>query len=75
MTVIVSLQHSSSLPSRRQIVAALASGVAIASNAALIALFGILLGPTALLVGSLHMASFISFSKTIWLISRGRGRS
>jgi hypothetical protein len=75
MTVIVSLQHSSSLPSRRQIVAALASGVAIASNAALIASFGILSGPAALLVGSLRIASVISFGETIWLISRGRGRS
>jgi len=44
---------------------ALASSIAIASNAALIASFRILLGPTALLVGSLHIASFISFSKTI----------
>ena len=52
----------------------LASSIAIASNAALIALFRILSGPAALLVGSFYIASFISFSETIWLISRGRGR-
>ena len=48
----------------------LASGVAMASNAVLIALFGILSGPAALLVGSFRIVSFISFGVTIWLISK-----
>jgi len=52
----------------------LASGIAIASNAALIALFRILSSLAALLVGSFYIASFISFGETIWLIFRGRGR-
>ena len=71
----MSLQHSSRLPSKRQVVAALASKVAIASNTALIASFGILSGPATLLIGSFYIAFFISFSKTVWLISKGRGRS
>ena len=71
----MSLQHSSRLPSRRQVVAALASGVATASNAALIASFGILSRPAALLVGSFRIVSFISFSKTVWLIFKGSRRS
>ena len=56
-------------------VAALASDIATASDTALIALYGILSGPAALLEGSFRIVSFISFGKTIWLISRGRGRS
>ena len=75
ITIIVSLQHSGRLPLRRQVVAALASGIATASNTALIASFRILSSLAALLVGSFRIISFISFSKTIWLISIGRGRS
>ena len=43
----------------------LVSGVATASNIALIALFRILSSPATLLVGSFRIASFISFGKTI----------
>jgi len=57
----------------RQVVAILASGIVKISNAALIALFGILSGPTAFLVGSFCIASFISFIVTVWLISRDMG--
>ena len=53
----------------------LASGVVTAFNTALIALFRILFSPAALLVGSFHIASFISFSVTIWLIFRSKERS
>ena len=75
LTIIVSLQHSSRLPLRRQVVAVLASGIATASNAALIALFRILSGPATLLIGSFRIAFFISFSETIWLIFKGKGKS
>ena len=61
----MSLQYSGRLPLRRQVVAALASGVATASDAALIASFRILSSPAALLVGSFRIESFISFSITI----------
>ena len=74
MTVIISLQYSSRLLLRRQVVTVLISGIATAFNAALIALFKILFSPATLLIGSFHIASFISFSETIWLISKGRGR-
>jgi hypothetical protein len=43
----------------------LARGIAIVSNIALIALFGILSSLAALLVGSFRIVSFISFSNTI----------
>ena len=56
-------------------VAALASSVATAFTAALIALFGILSSPAALLVGSFYIAFFISFSETVWLIFRSSRRS
>ena len=65
MIIVVTLQYSGSLPSNRQVVIVLASGVVKASNAALIALFGILSGPTAFLVRSFCIASFISFIITI----------
>ena len=55
-------------------VIALASSVATAFNTALIALFGILSGSTTLLVESFYIISFISFSVTIWLIFKGKGR-
>ena len=71
----MSLQHFSRLPLKRQVVIALASSIATAFNAALIALFRILSGPVALLVGSFRIVSFISFSMTIWLISKSKGRS
>ena len=54
---------------------ALASGIVIASNIALIALFRIPSNPVALLIGSFRIVSFISFSVTIWLIFRGKGKS
>ena len=75
ITIIISLQHSSRLFLRRQVVAALISSIATASNTALIALFRILSGPVTLLIGSFYIASFISFSETIWLIFKGRGKS
>ena len=54
---------------------AFAKGIGTASDIALIALFRILSSLAALLVGSFRIASFISFSKTVWLISKNRGRS
>ena len=74
MTVIVSLQYSNRLSLRRQVVAALASGVATASTAALIVLFRILSSPTTLLIKSFRIVSFISFNETVWLIFRGSRR-
>ena len=71
----MSLQHSNRLPLRRQVVAVLASSVAIASTAALIALFKILSSPVTLPIGSFRIASFISFNKTIWLIFKSRKKS
>ena len=59
----------------RQVVAVFTKGIVIASNAALIALFRILSGPAAFLIGSFCIVSFISFSETLWLIFIGRGRS
>ena len=73
MIIVVTLQHFSSLPLSRQVVAILASGVVKASNTALIALFKILFRPTAFLIRSFCIASFISFIITVWLISRGIG--
>ena len=52
----------------------LASSIAMAFNAVLIVLFGTLFGLAALLVGSFCIVFFISFSVTIWLIFRGKGR-
>ena len=75
MTIIVSLEYSGRLFLRRQVVAVLANSVATASNAVLIALFRIPSSPAALLIGSFRIVSFISFGVTIWLISRGKGRS
>ena len=72
--MVVTLKHLGSSPLWRHAVAALASGVAIASAAALIASFRILSGPGALPVGSFCMASFISFTDIVWLISIGGGR-
>ena len=46
-------------------VTALANSIANSSNAALIALFGILSGFGALLVGSFYMVSFISFADIV----------
>ena len=74
MTIIISLQHSGRLPLRRQVVTALASSIAIASNAVLITLFRILSSLTALLIGSFCIVFFIFFSEIIWLIFKGRGR-
>ena len=71
--MVVALRHLGSSPLWRHAVAALVSGVAIASAAALIALFGILSGPNALLVGSFCIVSFISFADIMWLISIGGG--
>jgi len=62
MTVVVVLRHLGSLPLWRHAVAALISGAANSSDAALIVLFGILSGPGVLSVGSFCMASFISFA-------------
>ena len=70
----MSLQHFSRLFLRRQVVAALVSSIAIAFNAALIALFKIPFSPTALLIGSFRIVFFIFFSVTIWLIFRDKGR-
>ena len=73
MIIVVTLQHSGSLPLSRQVVAVLASSVVKASEAALIALFRILSRPTTFPVRSFRIASFISFIITVWLISRGIG--
>ena len=73
MIIVVILQHSGSLPLSKQVVAVLASGIIKASNAALIALFKILSRPTAFLIGSFRIVSFISFIITVWLIFRGIG--
>ena len=51
----------------------MASGIITAFNAVLIALFGILSGPAALLIGSFCIAFFISFKEIVWFISRGGG--
>jgi hypothetical protein len=72
--VVVALRHLSSLSLWRHTVAALVSGVAITSAAALIALFRILSSPGTLPVGSFYMASFISFTDIMWLISIEGGR-
>ena len=53
---------------------ALVSSIAITSAAALIALFGILSGPSTLPVGSFYIASFISFTDIMWLILIRGGR-
>ena len=73
MIIVVTLQYSSNLPLSKQVVVALASGVIKAFDTALIALFKILSGPTAFLIRSFCIASFISFIITVWLISRGIG--
>ena len=73
MIIVVTLQHSGSLPLSRQVVVVLASGVVKAFNAALITLFRILSGPTTFPVKSFHIASFIFFIVTVWLIFRGIG--
>ena len=65
MTIIVSLQYSGILLLRRQVIAVFTKGIVTASNIALIALFRILSGLAALLIGSFRIASFISFSETI----------
>ena len=75
MTIIISLQHSGRLLLRRQVVAVLASSIAIAFTAVLIALFRILFSLTALLIGSFYIAFFIFFGETVWLIFRGSRRS
>ena len=71
MIIVITLQHSSSLPLSRQVVAVLASSIIKAFNAALIALFKILSGPTTFLIESFHIAFFIFFIITIWFIFRG----
>ena len=48
----------------------LVSGIAMAFNAALIALFRILSSLATLLIGSFCIAFFISFGETVWLISK-----
>ena len=53
----------------------LTSGVTMAFNTALIASFGILSSPATLLIGSFHIAFFISFGETVWLIFKGSRRS
>ena len=73
MIIVITLQYSSSLPLNRQVVAVLANSVVKAFNTALIALFRILFRPTTFLLGSFHIASFISFIITVWLIFRGIG--
>ena len=71
--MVVALRHLGSSHLWRHAVVALASGVAIASAAALIALFGILSSPSTLPVGSFCMVSFISFTDIVWLILIGGG--
>ena len=71
--IVITLQHSGSLPLSKQVVVVLASGIIKAFNAALIALFKILFRPTTFLIKSFRIASFISFIITVWLIFRGIG--
>ena len=73
MIIVVTLQHSSSLPLSKQVIVVLASSIIKAFNTALITLFRILFRPTAFPVGSFRIVSFISFIITVWLISRGIG--
>ena len=73
MIIVVTLQHSNSLPSSRQVVAVLASGVVKASNAALIALFKILSRLTTFPVRSFCIVFFIFFIVTVWLIFKDIG--
>ena len=74
ITVVITLKYLGSLPLQRHAIAALVSGVTITSTAALIALFRILSSPGTLLVGSFYIASFISFTDIVWLISIEGGR-
>ena len=52
----------------------LISSLATAFNAVLIILFKILSSPATLLIESFRIVSFISFSVTIWLIFKSKGR-
>ena len=65
MIIVITLQHSGSLPLSKQVITVLANSVVKASNIALIASFKILSGPTAFPVGSFRIASFISFIITV----------
>ena len=73
MIIVVTLQHSGSLPLNKQVVVVLASSVIKAFNTALIALFKILFRPTTFLIKSFHIVFFISFIITVWLIFKGIG--
>ena len=73
MIIVITLQHSGSLPLNKQVIAVLASGVIKAFNTVLIALFKILFRPTTFLIGSFRIVSFIFFIVTVWLIFRGIG--
>ena len=73
MIIVIILQYSSSLPLSRQVIAVLANNIVKTFNVVLIALFKILFKPTAFLIGSFCIVSFISFIITVWLISRGIG--
>ena len=73
MIIVITLQHSNSLPLSRQVIVVLTNSVIKAFNAALITLFKILFRPTTFLIGSFYIASFISFIVTVWLIFRGIG--
>ena len=75
MTVIISLQQFNILLLKRHVVAIFTKGIATASNTALIILFRILFSPITFLIENFYIASFISFSKTLWLIFINRGRS
>ena len=61
------------MPLSRQIIIILASSVIKVFNIVLIALFRILFRPTAFLLRSFCIASFISFVITVWLIFRDIG--
>ena len=74
MIIIISLQYSGRLFLRRQVVTVLTSSVAMAFNAALIALFKILFSLAALLIKSFRIVSFIFFSETVWLIFKSNRR-
>ena len=73
MIIVVTLQYSSSLPLSRQVITVLINSIVKASNIALITSFRILFRPTTFLVGNFHIASFIFFIITVWLIFRGIG--
>ena len=65
MIIVITLQHFSSLPLSKQIIAVLASNIVKAFNIVLIVLFKILFRPTTFPVKSFCIAFFIFFVVTV----------